>query len=209
MNTCSRPCRGSTQSAVRITLGSDTPRSRRDVGTATGPRTPRRPQIGLTPDVARARTSAAVGNGGRLGVRGPARRCTGSLVRRHPRQRIERQPIADRRIAGNQEQVLRPQEPGAALPVRGPGRPSIASQRQHVADDAIEPLLEDPRKPRALFFVFSSRLQRIDVHRQPPLPPEVIPDVLVRRDAHAAGSTPRRSGKRGRRSASPRASPCP
>ncbi len=48
------------------------------------------------------------------------------------------------------------------------------------------------REARALFRVLELRLERIDVDRQPPLPPEVVPDVLVRRRWHAAGRRPAR-----------------
>jgi hypothetical protein len=65
-------------------------------------------------------------------------------------------------------------------------------QRQHVPDDSVEPLLEDPREPRALLFVLQLGLQRVDVHRQPPFPPEIVPDVFVRGMA-CCGSTPSRS----------------
>ena len=106
----------------------------------------------------------------------------GILVRRDPGQRVERQPIADRRIAGNQEQVLGAQEPGAARPVRARVGFVDPLQRQHVPDDPAEPLLEDPREPRALLFVLQLGLQRVDVHRQPPFPPEIVPDVFVRGD---------------------------
>ncbi len=51
----------------------------------------------------------------------------------HPRQRIDRQPIAHRRIAGNQEQMFGAQEPRARSPcARSVGR---GCQRQRVADD--------------------------------------------------------------------------
>ena len=64
-----------------------------------------------------------------------------------------------------------------ALRASGP-----APHRQHVADDAVETLLEDAREARAILFVLQLRLQRVDVDRQPPLGHEVVPDVLVRRD---------------------------
>ena len=60
-----------------------------------------------------------------------------------------------------------------------------------IADDAIESLLEHAGQTRALLFVGQLRRQRIDVDRQPPLPPQVVPDVLVGRQ-HVCGSMPSR-----------------
>ncbi len=78
--------------------------------------------------------------------------------------------------------MLGAQEPDAARPVRARVGFVDPVQRQHVPDDSAEPLLEDPREPRALLFVLQLGLQRVDVHRQPPFPPEIVPDVFVRGD---------------------------
>ena len=74
------------------------------------------------------------------------------------------------------------EEPDAALPLRRLLGFAGPLQRQHVADHLAEPTVEDRREPRALFLVLELRLERVDVHRQPPFPPEVVPDVLVRGD---------------------------
>ena len=101
--------------------------------------------------------------------------------RRGPGQRIERQPVADRRITRDEEEMFRAEQPRSARPAAA-GRFAPALHRQDVADDRIEPLLEDAREAGALLFVLQLRLQRIDVDRQPPLGPEVVPDVFIRRD---------------------------
>ena len=65
------------------------------------------------------------------------------------------------------------------LTQRAPSPVRIALQRQRVADDLVEALLEDLGQPRALLGVVELALERIDVGRQPPLVPQVVPGVLV------------------------------
>ena len=102
---------------------------------------------------------------------------------RGPGQRVQRQPVAHRRIAGHQVQALVAHEPGAGDPV--PARPCPVrhsrAQRQHVADDRVQPLREDAAQPGALHLVVEPRVERIDVDRQPALAPQVVPGVLVAR----------------------------
>ena len=78
-------------------------------------------------------------------------------------------------------------------------RPPVAPKRQRVADDRRrDPGVKTRRRRVALQFVVETRVERIDVDRQLPLAPEVVPDVFV------AGLHVRRSvtselrGERGR-----------
>ena len=203
MKTCSRPSRGSTHSAVRTTIrrrGRSGPMRRAPARVLRRP--DRRPQA----------ASAGTGNAALLPI---ARRGVGKrLARRErvgavhssrgtfggfPGQRVERQPQAHRRIAREQKHVL------AAAANHGPlshaGRRRADAPRRsgkHIADDLVQALLEDPW-PAAARSSGSSRLacQRIDVDRQPPFLPQVIPDVFVSRQARSSASTPSRSARRG------------
>src|SRR5262249_59806683 len=72
---------------------------------------------------------------------------------RNPWQRLEGQAVAERRIARNQEQMAGTEKPPAARPgeLRGASagaRESAAAprQRQHIPDDAVEPLLQRTRR---------------------------------------------------------------
>ena len=108
-----------------------------------------------------------------------------------PRQRVERQPQSHRRVAGNQIEPLVAQEP----PPRRPGSVAAAHppNRQRVADDGVQTLREDAAQAIALQFVVEARVEGIDVHRQLPFAPEVVPDVFVARLHVAGGHTePRR-----------------
>ena len=98
----------------------------------------------------------------------------------HPRQRIERQAVAHRRIAGGQVQPLVAHEPGAGDPLRrGHAHLPLALERQHVADHLVQPLREEAAQAGTLHLVIEPRLEGIDVDRQPALPPQVVPGVLV------------------------------
>ena len=113
------------------------------------------------------------------------------VARRRPGQRIERQPVADRRIAGDQVALLGAQEPRTALPPGGmpiSGAMCVAApvmipnDRQHVADRAFEALLEDPRQALALQRILHFRFVDHDIAGQAPFAPEVVPGVLVGRE---------------------------
>ena len=84
---------------------------------------------------------------GLRGANGSGSMNTSCVVRRFPRKRIERQAIADRRIAGHQEQRLAAQHPLAALPA-GPSSVSARRKRQRIADDFVQALLEDAGQAR-------------------------------------------------------------
>ena len=82
-----------------------------------------------------------------------------------PGERIERQPVAHRRVAGNQEQMLAAQRPAAAHPDIARIAPFTA-QWQDVAHDSIQALLEQARQAGALLGALEPAFQRIDVGRQ-------------------------------------------
>jgi len=98
-----------------------------------------------------------------------------------PRQRIERQPIAHRRIARHEVHPLVAEEPRAGLPARTVEcRPFVdALDRQHVTDHAVELPVEHLAQSRAFELVVEPRVERIDVDGQPALAPQVVPHVLV------------------------------
>ena len=98
-----------------------------------------------------------------------------------PGQRVERQPIAQRRIARDQVAFLRAQEPRPAAPappfsVRG--AVVHAHDRQHRAGRCLEPLLEDARDALALHRILRLVGVDLDVAGQAPLPPQIVPGVL-------------------------------
>ena len=113
-----------------------------------------------------------------------------AIARGDPGQALQGQTKPHRRITRIQEQVLAPQEPGAAAPGAGV---LIAGQRQSVTHDLGQASIEDLGQAQPLGVVIQVRLQRIDVDRQLPLLPEVVPGVLVagnrmlRIDAQAGG----------------------
>lgn len=83
-----------------------------------------------------------------------------------PRQRIERQAIAHRRIARHEIHPLIAEEPRARLPAR-PRERRIRRERlerQHVADHAVQLLREHLAQTRTLELVVEPRVERIDVH---------------------------------------------
>ena len=83
-----------------------------------------------------------------------------------PRLRIQRQTQADGRVAGVEVAAFRAQEPRAGLPTA-----ARRFERQDVADDFVEALLEDLGEAFAFLDVFEVRVMRIDVHRQFALAP--------------------------------------
>ena len=113
----------------------------------------------------------------------------GTVARRRPGKRVERQAISDRRITRDEKEVLGAQEPATAHPLR-----VVPVKRQDVPDSAAKAALEDAREPRALLLVIEFGFQRVDVRRQPPFLPEVVPDVLVGR--HHVCRGPRAADRR-------------
>jgi hypothetical protein len=103
-------------------------------------------------------------------------------VLREPGQRVQRQAEAHRRVAGDEVHAIGAEGPRAASPapaVRG-------GQRQRPAHHVVEPGLKDAREARAFARVVEARVERVDVGREPPLTPEVVPDVLVGLEREAA-----------------------
>ena len=116
------------------------------------------------------------------------------VLGRRPGQRVERQAKAHRRVAGDQEQLLAAEEPPAARPSGAGSGDCRTLQRQGVADDARPgPCSKTRASARARSSGPRACSQRIDVDRQPPLRPQVVPDVLVGRDGRCRRSTPSRS----------------
>ena len=148
---------------------------------------------------------------GRIGTPSSARPATrgrgivappGCRERRARRERIElvdRQddrpatPTAASRAAAEVPSASRRASDRAARSRRNhaPRRPASVPaadppKRQRVADDRVQTLREDAAQAVALQLVVEARVERIDVHRQLPFAPEVVPDVFVAR-LHVAG----------------------
>ena len=81
-------------------------------------------------------------------------------------KRAERQAVADRRIAGHQEQLAAARVPllRPPAPARRLGLPAL--HRQHVARRVGQAALEDARHARPLFRVLELRVRRIDIVRK-------------------------------------------
>ena len=95
----------------------------------------------------------------------------------HPGQRVERQPKAHRRVAGDEVAALAAQQPGPALP----GRPLGAlGDRQNVSDGLIERAVQNAREALPLQRVGERRARRIDVGGKLALAPQVIEGVFER-----------------------------
>jgi hypothetical protein len=96
-----------------------------------------------------------------------------------PGQRIQRQSIAHRRIAGDQVHALAAEVPRAGDPAPADQAGArFAAQRQHVADGRLEPLRVDATQAIALEFVGQAGVERIDVDRQLALAPEIVESVF-------------------------------
>jgi len=98
-------------------------------------------------------------------------------------QVLARYPMLEARLA-------RPARPSTPYPARQPdGTPNLDTMLpvSVVAEDSADSshlpwlLLEDLRQPRAIFRIGELAVQRVHVHRQAPLSPKVVPDVLVSR----------------------------
>ncbi len=99
------------------------------------------------------------------------------VLGRHPRQRGERQPVAERTVARREEDALAAQRPIA----RKPDRPAIlmtAVDGKGEADGLVEPALEHAREPRALLRVLELAVERIDIDGKLALAPDILPWIL-------------------------------
>ena len=88
----------------------------------------------------------------------------GIFLRRNMRQRGDRQAQPQRGIAWRQKQVAAPQFPALAAPAPGVGVPAL--DRQDESLGYVEPLIEYPRHPRALFRIGQFGIARIDIRWQ-------------------------------------------
>ncbi|KDB52787.1 hypothetical protein X805_16520 [Sphaerotilus natans subsp. natans DSM 6575] len=104
----------------------------------------------------------------------------GIVLLRHPGQRVQRQAVAHRRVAGHQVHALVAEEPRAGDPARAAQRRALGRlDRQHVADLLLQALVEDTAQAHALELVVQPRVERVDVDRQAALAPQVVPGVLI------------------------------
>ena len=100
-----------------------------------------------------------------------------------PGLRIERQPVAHRRVTGDQVAAFAAQEPRPGLPARGLAWASFgARDRQHVADHLVQALTEHLADALAFQRVGQARVERVDVARQLAFAPQVVPGVLESRE---------------------------
>src|SRR5580658_338815 len=76
--------------------------------------------------------------------------------------------------------ALAPEKPSAGLPASLPVALD-ASERQGVPDDVGESLVEDARQASSFTRVVETGLVGVDVGRQAPFPPKVVPGVFVTR----------------------------
>ena len=148
MNTCRWPLRTSTHSAVLITSRGSAPR-----GFAAPSRVRERRRARAARRAARTDRPAS---------------SVLDVLRQDVRQRCQRQPQAERRIAGERVQALALQRPRARLPtpMRIVALGVAAPQRQHEPGRSIEPLQQQAREPRALVRLREIGQQRIDVGGQ-------------------------------------------
>ena len=119
------------------------------------------------------------GSSGKFGFGRVLRPQPRKIFFRNPRHGIERQAQAHRGIAGNQpERVVIAQKPRAGHPALLLANPR-ALDRQRVADDRAESLLENPRDAVALLLVLEIGFFRRDVRRKTAFLPSVIKCVFV------------------------------
>src|SRR5262249_19303810 len=95
--------------------------------------------------------------------------------------------------AGHEVQAFRPQEPPTGGPAPGLTAPD-ALERERVAHDLREPLLEYTSQPCSFPFVFQPGIERVDIDRQAALAPAVVPSIFVRGQSEL-GSDRQRFGK--------------
>ena len=78
-------------------------------------------------------------------------------------------------------------------------RPIADLDRQHVAHDRIQLLFKHPAQAGAFHGVVQLGVKRVNVHRQAPLAPQVIPDILIR-TLHVVGRNAQLDCQRARES---------
>ena len=176
-------------------------------------------RLGVCARRRRRRRGGAPGGAARGGVATPGR---GARQRRRAARTDRTRSIVARSLSRDPRQASRAAGDSPSASRRGSGTgarragttgrsPSAGRsasdrgrrERQHVADDAARaPARRRARAARAPPCSSSSRLERVDVDRQPPLAPEVVPDVLVAGDdaspARRRAARPAPSMKRSR-----------
>ncbi len=105
----------------------------------------------------------------------------GKILRCNMFERADREPQAQRGIAGEEEQVAAADLPALAAPTR---RHAIAERRpaldrQHIALRRGQPLVEHPRNSCALFRIRQLRIGRADIDRQLRLTLEPVRSIFI------------------------------
>ncbi len=95
-----------------------------------------------------------------------------------PGQRAQGQAETDRAVAGDQQQPLLAQRPGAGQPNWTMGFVATVD-RQGEPHRFIKAARKDPGQPLALLLVIEAVFQRIDIDRQQALAFQVVPGVFV------------------------------
>ena len=93
-----------------------------------------------------------------------------------PGLRVKRQAQPDRRITRSQIAALIAQEPGPGLPALR--RHAAALDWQDVTGHLVEALAENPAQALAFKFVVEFRIEGVDIGRQAPFTPQVVPGVF-------------------------------
>src|SRR5262249_52090264 len=135
-----------------------------------------RPRLGTTREQERLPAHVELGEG-LVRQRRIGRGYAWKIARRKPRQLLERQPKADRRISRDEAERAAAGAPALAHPA-----PLPAPRGQRGAAGVLEAALEHRREPRPLLWVAQTVVERVDVHREVPLLQQVVERVLVRRE---------------------------
>ncbi len=83
------------------------------------------------------------------------------------------------RIAGDQIHSLGAEEPGTTHPIAAAVGIVFALQGQRVTHHVIQSALEHTRQARAILWILQFVFEWIDINRESPLLPHVIPGVFV------------------------------
>jgi hypothetical protein len=97
-----------------------------------------------------------------------------------PEEAREREPEADRRVAGHEDEPPGAHRPAAALP-RGAVRTGDAAQRQDASDRRREPAVEDAAHALARVGVGELAVGGVDVQRKAAFLADEVPRIFVRR----------------------------
>ena len=115
------------------------------------------------------------------------------VLGRQLRQRIQRQPQAQRRVTGDRIEPPAPESPLFAQPAWALGLAERAPQRQHIAQGLRQAALHDPPQPGARGRVVEGGVGQLDVGRQVGLGLHRRQRILPRRQRqHRIDAQPRR-----------------